>query len=327
MLDALDYGVYQAVNTCVKVKPNENAVILTDNKLKAIAMRFAEELKKITPNLKIYVLDDYGKRPFKIPPFILEDVKKSDAVFDITEYIYGDMPVLYEPLNKAVAESKTRMASLVDIDESVLKDGMNADYEKISRFSKKIYGIVKNAEKIRVVTDLGTDFTVTLGYKWAVLDGIPVPGKWVNLPDGEVLTAPKNVEGTVVVDGIIEFLGILTSHPLKLEIKGGFARKESISCSRKEIKDKFIELVFTSDENSCRVGEFAFGTNLFLKALSGNLLQDEKFPSIHIAFGDPHGSLTGAEWKSSNHMDAIILEPTVFVDGKMIMKKGRYLVE
>ncbi len=326
LLDTLEYGIYQVVNSCVKIKPNENVVILTDNKIKAVATRIAEAVKKITSNIKTYTLDDYGKRPFKIPPFILEDIKKSDAAFVITEYIYGDVPVLYEPINSAVTKSRTRMAALVDIDESLLKDGMNADYEKIGKFSKKIYRIVKNAKKIRVITDLGTDITVTLGYKWAVLDGVPRPGRWVNLPDGEVLTAPKNVDGVVVVDGIIEFMGILAQHPLKIEIKDGFAQKESISCSRKEIKEKFTELVFISDENSCRVGEFAFGTNIFLKNLSGNLLQDEKFPSVHIAFGDPHGSLTGAKWKSNNHMDAIILNPTVFVDGVMVMEKGKYLI-
>ncbi|MFH1472508.1 MAG: aminopeptidase [Nanoarchaeota archaeon] len=325
LLDALEYGVYQTVNSCVKIKPNENVVILTDNKIKAVAARIADAVKKITPNIKTYTLNDYGKRPFKIPPFILEDIKKSDAAFVITEYIYGDMPVLYEPVNGAVTKSRTRMAALVDIDESLLKDGMNADYEKIGKFSKKIYRIVKNAKKIRVITDLGTDITVTLGYKWAVFDGIPRPGKWVNLPDGEVLTAPKNVDGVVVVDGSIEFLGILTQHPMKIEIKDGFAQKESVSCARKEIKDKFTELVFTTDENSSRVGEFAFGTNLFLKNLSGNLLQDEKFPSIHIAFGDPHGSLTGAKWRSNNHMDAIILKPTVFVDDVKVMEKENIL--
>lgn len=326
VLDALEYGVYQTVNSCVKVKPNENVVILTDNKIKAVATRIAEAVKKITPNLKTYTLDDYGKRPFKIPPFILEAIKKSDATFVITEYIYGDVPVLYEPINSAVTKSRTRMAALVDIDESLLKDGMNADYEKIGKFSKKIYRVVKNAKKIRVVTDLGTDITVTLGYKWAIFDGIPKPGKWVNLPDGEVLTSPKNIRGKVVVDGSIEFLGLLGQNPLQVEIKDGFALKESVFCARKEIKDKFNELVFTTDENSSRVGEFAFGTNLFLKNLSGNLLQDEKFPSIHIAFGDPHGSMTGAKWKSNNHMDAIILTPTVFVDGVRVMEKGRYLI-
>lgn len=326
VLNEIAYGANQAVNACVKLKSNEKALIITDIKTKAVAEHISLAIKKVTTNFETYILEDYGKRPYKIPSFLLERVKESDVVFVIADYIYGEMPLLYEPLSSAVSKSKARMAAMVGINEQLLREGMNADYEKISRFSKKLYGIVKNAKMVRVVTDLGTDITITLGYKWAVFDGIPRPGKWVNLPDGEVLTAPKNVDGVVVVDGIIEFLGILTQHPLKIEIKDGFAQKESVSCTRNEIKEKFNELVFTSDENSCRIGEFAFGTNLFLKKLCGEVLQDEKFPSIHIAFGDPHGSLTGAKWKSNNHMDAIILKPTVFVDGVMVMEKGKYLI-
>ena len=32
----------------------------------------------------------------------------------------------------------------------------------------------------------------------------------------------------------------------------------------------------------------------------GVLLQDEKIPGVHLAFGDPYGSQTGADWKSTH---------------------------
>ena len=49
-----------------------------------------------------------------------------------------------------------------------------------------------------------------------------------------------------------------------------------------------------TDENSDRVGEFAIGTNIELTHVIGHILQDEKFPGVHIAFGNPYGAHTGA---------------------------------
>ena len=37
----------------------------------------------------------------------------------------------------------------------------------------------------------------------------------------------------------------------------------------------------------------------------GNILQDEKFPGVHIAFGNPYGAHTGADWYSSTHIDVV----------------------
>ena len=53
-----------------------------------------------------------------------------------------------------------------------------------------------------------------------------------------------------------------------------------------------------TDENSDRVGEFAIGTNIGVRDVIGNILQDEKIPGIHIAFGNPYGAHTGADWYS-----------------------------
>jgi hypothetical protein len=54
-----------------------------------------------------------------------------------------------------------------------------------------------------------------------------------------------------------------------------------------------------------RVGELAFGTNLGLREMIGVLLQDEKVPGVHLAFGDPYGSQTHADWKSKTHVDVL----------------------
>jgi len=72
------------------------------------------------------------------------------------------------------------------------------------------------------------------------------------------------------------------------------ARVEADS-ENKELESDFWKYTYTN-ANSDRVGEFAIGTNIELKEVIGHILQDEKFPGIHIAFGDPYGAHTGADW-------------------------------
>ena len=59
----------------------------------------------------------------------------------------------------------------------------------------------------------------------------------------------------------------------------------------------------------------------------GNILQDEKFPGLHIAFGNPYGHHTGAPWYSSTHIDVVGTRFDIWVDGQQIMEKGRFLIE
>ena len=82
-----------------------------------------------------------------------------------------------------------------------------------------------------------------------------------------------------------------------------------------------------TDEHSDRVGELAFGTNIALEEMIGVLLQDEKIPGVHLAFGDPYGSQTGAPWKSRTHIDVLTRECDVWIDDEQVIGNGRYLME
>jgi leucyl aminopeptidase (aminopeptidase T) len=77
-------------------------------------------------------------------------------------------------------------------------------------------------------------------------------------------------------------------------------------------------------ENGRRVGEFAIGTNIGLSRLVGNLLQDEKMPGVHIAFGRPYPEETGATWTSSVHVDLVPARCSVLMDGDIVMSDGRF---
>ena len=74
------------------------------------------------------------------------------------------------------------------------------------------------------------------------------------------------------------------------------------------------------------MGEFAIGTNLALTHVVGNILQDEKIPGVHMAFGDPYGAHTGAQWTSTTHIDVVGQHFDIWADDRKIMSAGKFLV-
>ena len=132
------------------------------------------------------------------------------------------------------------------------------------------------------------------------------------------------MNGIYVVDGVVgdylcEKYQDLARQPLTIHMKNN--RITEVFSENKELEQEFWAYTHT-DENSDLVGEFAIGTNIELKHVIGQILQDEKFPGIHIAFGNPYGEHTGADWYSSTHIDVVGTHFDIWVDGRQIMEKG-----
>jgi leucyl aminopeptidase (aminopeptidase T) len=211
-----------------------------------------------------------------------------------------------------------------------MRQGMRADFHAVDEISRKVVAIVSQATSIRCTTPAGSDFTATLNpnYRWIKTSGLISPEKWGNLPGGEVFTTPGEVNGTFVIDGVVgdylcEKYGNLKDAPLTVTIAKN--RLVSAESANQELRDDFWTYTHT-DENSDRVGEFAIGTNIQLKQVIGEILQDEKFPGIHIAFGNPYGAHTGADWYSSTHIDVVGTQFDIVVDDVPLMNAGTFLI-
>lgn len=330
-MSSLKEGAIQAVRKCMKITKDDKVVIVSDRQSKGIGKALMSECKKITSDVKIFYLEDFGARPLKkLPLEIKNAVAKSSAVFYTASSEKGEKNALRLPIIK-IATKHGRQAHMPDITQEIMKQGMCTNYDLIKKVTRKIYNTVRKAKEIRVKTARGTELVAKFNpkFRWMICDGdIPkTRAKWSNLPDGEVATCVKTIKGTAVIDGCIgDYIGrkygLLDKMPLYLTIKNG--RIVKVECKNKKLVWD-IEKYMKQDKNSNRIGEFALGTNIGLKKLIGNLLQDEKFPGVHIAIGSGYPQYTGAKWDSKAHCDCVIKETTVWVDGKKIMEKGKYL--
>jgi leucyl aminopeptidase (aminopeptidase T) len=288
------------------------------------------EIEEVGAPYQAFILEDVAPRPLvDLPPEIAADMEQSQVSILAVHVQRNELRSRMQ-LTDIVNRRKMRHGHMVNINRQMMLEGMRADFHKVDRLSQKVIDIVRNASEVRATTRGGSDFVATLrpDYKWLKTSGLISPDKWGNLPGGEVFTTPGNVEGTLVIDGVVgDFLcekyGSLAASPLTLRVRDN--RLVEAFSDNKELEDDFWKYTHT-DENSDRVGEFAIGTNIELKEVIGHILQDEKFPGIHIAFGDPYGQHTGADWKSTTHIDVVATRFNIWVDGRQIMDNGRFLI-
>ena len=336
-MNAIENGARQAVVNCVKVQAGEKVVIITDQETERLADAVKDQAEKVGAKVQKFIMEDFGPRPedgstpLAYPAELDGALSKAQVSFYIAGGKQGELHSFRMPMVKKIDEYGLRHAHMPNFIEAMMSTGMASDYAEIQRISQKVYDVVHQAREIRVTTPAGTNMSATFDpkYKWIISDGNIRPGHWSNLPDGEVFTAPVDAHGKVVVDGCFgDFFnakyGDLSATPLTYELKDSRCVKGSVQCENAELKEEFEKYTFDTDENSNRLGEFAIGTNIGLTELIGNLLQDEKFPGVHMALGNPYPDKTGAEWESKAHNDGIMRNPTVTVDGRVIMKDGKF---
>jgi leucyl aminopeptidase (aminopeptidase T) len=265
-----------------------------------------------------------------MPAEVLEDMETSHVSIFAVQVQLNELRSRMQ-MTTVVNRRRMRHAHMVNITPQIMQDGMRADFAAVDRLSQAVIEKARQAQLVRCTTAAGTNITATMNpdYKWLKTSGIISPDKWGNLPGGEIFTSPGEVNGTFVVDGVVgDYLcaryGILDQTPLTIEIAGN--RITAVSSENKELEAEFWEYTHR-DENSDRVGEFAIGTNIGLTNLIGNILQDEKFPGIHIAFGDPYGTHTGAPWTSTTHIDVVGQRFNIWLDDEQIMREGKFLIE
>src|SRR5208282_586620 len=324
-------GARNAVRVCLRVEASEKVTVITDEVTLEIAAAIVHELEELGCRYQTFVLEDVATRPLTdLPPVIVEDLESSQVSIFAVQGQANELKSRMQ-MTEVVNRRKIRHAHMVNVNKQIMLEGMRADFMKVDRLSVKVLETVRHAKQIRAKTPAGTDLVADLNpnYRWVKTSGIITTAKWGNLPGGEVFTTPGEVNGTFVIDGVVgDYLcakfGDLKTHPLTINIKAN--RLVAAHSANKELKDDFWAYTHT-DENSNRVGEFAIGTNIELKDVIGEILQDEKLPGVHIAFGNPYGAHTGAEWYSATHIDVVGRKFDIWVDDEQIMRGGQFLIE
>src|SRR5882762_8204213 len=317
-------GARNAIRVCLRLQPTERITIITDEATTEIAAALQAEVEEVGAAHAVFVLENYTERPLtRMPKIILDDLAQSQVSIFAARTLTGELGSRIE-MTAVINKSHIRHGHMVNINRQIMVEGMRADFIAVDALSQRL------VERIRCQTPHGTEFEAEFSpkLKWLKTSGLITPEKWGNLPGGEIFTSPKNCHGTFVIDGVVgDYLcakyGDLAGAPLTVEVEN--SRIRAMRSENKKLLEEFRGYTST-DENSNRVGEFAIGTNTACTHVIGNILQDEKIPGVHIAFGHPYAEHTGANWLSKTHIDCVGRDFDIWFDGAQVMRDGKFLV-
>jgi len=298
------------LNNCLNVNKKDRVLIVTDKKRREIGEAIKKEAEKITNIVDLILIpipEVSGTEPSK-------QVAKQMLDYSIV-IAPTTMSITHTNASINAAKKGAKVATLPGINEKIMKQSMLADYNKIEEFTKKVYSKVKSAKNISIQTPSGTVLVFSVkGRKWN-LDTGKIRGVG-NLPGGEVFIAPLEgtTNGRMVIDQFKNDKEVFAQKRTVITIKNGNA----VNVSDKKCK---IAKLFNKIKNGTNIAEFGIGTNYKAK-LIGNILQDEKaVGTCHIAFGSNFSM--GGKIKTDMHIDTILRSPTIVIDGKVIIKKGK----
>ena len=274
-------GARNAVNVCLRIQPQrEGHGHYRRRDAGKSPPASSANWRALGAPYHAWILEELAPRPLTdLPREIVDDLETSQVSIFAVQAQANELRSRMQ-MTDVVNRRKIRHAHMVNINHQIMLEGMRADFLKVDRISTKVVETVRRAKQVRAKTSAGTDLTADLNpdYRWLKTSGIISPDKWGNLPGGEMFTTPGEVNGTFVIDGVVgDWLcakfGSLRENPLTIQVKGN--RLTEAHSANRELEDDFWRYTHT-DENSDRVGEFAIGTNIELKDVIGQILQDEK---------------------------------------------------
>src|SRR5258708_32008341 len=220
--ERVQLGAENAVR-CMGITSQDRVFIITDYPRESIARRVAAVAMALHADVTVRFLEHYGERPLKV---FSEDLRNDliHARPTVTYYIAtaqpGEISFRIPLLPFLVQELKVRHGHMIGIDETLMAEGMCADYDEVFSLTNQVYDLVCHAKTIHVTSTKGSDVTATFHEHW---HWIPChgryheQGKWGNLPEGEVFTAPATVDGALVSHVLRDHFsansGLLT-HPI-----------------------------------------------------------------------------------------------------------------
>jgi len=220
---------------------------------------------------------------------------------------------------RQASEAGARVASLPGITPEIFQRAMDVDYHEVRALTLRVGNWLEQGTEVRLTSPAGTDLCLSIAGRTPVLDtGLYLePGSFGNLPAGEAYVAPVEgtAEGVLVVDGSMAGVTGLDA-PIRIEVIDG--RAGAITGGRAAME--LAELLTAAGEDARTLAELGVGTNASAR-ISGHVLEDEKvLGTVHVALGA--NASFGGKVQVACHLDGILRRPSMWVDGRQVMREG-----
>ncbi|RLJ07775.1 MAG: aminopeptidase [Candidatus Aenigmatarchaeota archaeon] len=299
---------------CVELK-KENVLIVCDIERLGVAKDLWKTGKPLSKECSLVLIKERsvdGEEPGKE---VEKAMLASDVIVFVTKFSFT-----HTKATKKAVKNGSRIVSMPGITDDVFIRAVPANYNKIKKTGEKIKRLLGN--EIRITTKRGTDLVLYRDNRKVYNScGMLKQSGVINLPDGEVFFAP--VEGKAYGKVIIDLVASpyqktkfgrigKVKEPFEIVIEKGKAV---------EVGNRVLRKWLFSAKNGNVLCEFGIGTNPKAKTEESVLEGEKAKGTAHVAFGSNTGF--GGKNQSSIHLDCVFDKPTVYSDGKEIIKNGK----
>lgn len=297
---------------CMALQAGETFLVVADDVKRELGEALWEAGRQLGAEAVLMVMQEREKSGQEPPKAVAEAMKSSAVVVCVTEH-----SLTHTKARKEAAANGARLATMPSITADMFLEGaITADYVQVRSLTEKVTELLSAASSVRIEKE-GKSLTFSIADR----KGVPSTGMYINpgesgnLPSGEAYIAPVEgtAEGQIVVDGSISGIGKIDT-PLLLTIQNG-----RIIGTEGASGERLLHIL--GEQDGRLLGEFGIGTNDKAR-ITGIVLEDEKvYGTIHVAFGS--NNTFGGTIAAGVHIDLVVKEPDVYLDDRLIMKKGQ----
>ena len=316
-------GAEHILKYCAKINGRDKVLVIYDLETLTVANFLFDCAKTVSDNVvfaEIPLMTNHGQEP---PPSVAQEMLRSTLILAVTKFSMAHTQARLNSRNFGA-----RYLSLPDYSVELLASpcifGVNASQlAQMGRLAE----VLSFGSILKVTSLNGTNLDIDISGRLANnCPGIvSKPGDLGSPPDMEVNICPveNKSNGRIVVDGSVthDKIGLLRES-ITLEINAG----QIIGMSGSQDILDALRLIFkaANSDRAYTLAEFGIGFNE-KASLCGQMLVDEGAADcLHFGFGANH--TVGGENNVSFHIDFVMKNGSVLLDGKTVIEHGKVVV-
>ncbi len=316
-------GADKIVDVCADVGPDESVFVLTDTDKLDIGDLVAGAARKITEDVSLTVIeprDAHGEGP---PEHLAASMAEADVlIMPLTFSMTHALPA------REAQEGGTRVISMGDFNWKMLeKGGIRADFLSIQPKVDRLASIFADGSRAVLTSERGTKLTMDISGRdgYAEPGVARAPGTLCSPPNIEANVGPLEgtAEGRLTVDASVPLpgLGDLEGE-IEVTVEGGEIVNIEGGPEGRFLNESLEEM---DDPKVFNIAELGVGMNP-CSSITGSMLEDEgAYGTSHIGIGD--NLSFGGDVEAASHVDLVIYNTSIEIDGKAIQEDGELLGE
>ncbi len=317
----------RVVNGALGVVSSERFLVVADRSRKPIADALVSVAEGLRAKPRLVYLDELDLSPEELPARVEELLAEVDASVMLVGAEHS--PPLRRAFVEAVEKRMVRHAHIIGISRAGFIAGFNAESSRVSDMVRAVYLKLMGKTHLRYSTPSGTKLDIKLpgGGRWIERGEMIRPGKWLNLPGGQLNGLAAEVDGVFVADSCsnLSLAGSpdLRSRPITFHLAGGVIQKLTSTDAQVEAE---ANALIKSEEKLDHVGHVVIGANPGLSAPMGEAMIDACVPGLQLVFGWTNQRVTGAPWTTVASFVVNGGTGDLDVDGVPLLRSGRYIL-